>query len=313
VNGKRVLRHKASASDAATGILRRNIAQGAYLFSVHGTDGATFATRLTHNGGNLNIAVAFGDENRSAVRQLAKEAVAGDWTVTVEATGYVDSVYVIKPVKGTHSLQNISLRPTSGGSSNTFTDARGGKTYRTVTINSQTWMAENLNYQPSSGNSCCYDNADSNCVKYGRLYDWSTAMGIDTSYNSTKWNGSDVNHRGICPSGWHLPSNAEWTKLVNYVGGSSTAGKYLKSSNSWTAYGGIENLNTYGFSALSGGLCYSGGHFNGAGNNGRWWTATEYFDGNVAYYWDMSYISDYVLESYSVRSFGFSVRCVMDN
>ncbi|MCL2284209.1 MAG: hypothetical protein FWC26_12910 [Fibromonadales bacterium] len=97
---------------------------------------------------------------------------------------------------------------------NCLIDSRDNKTYKTVVIGTQTWMAENLNYNASG--SKCYDNADSNCVKYGRLYNWATAMYIDTTYNSSIYTAS-AKHKGVCPTGWHIPSNAEWTVLTNYT------------------------------------------------------------------------------------------------
>jgi uncharacterized protein (TIGR02145 family) len=145
VNGKAVLRQKTSAATAANSISRQNVAPGAYLLSVTGTDDAAFSSRLTHSGGNLDITVAFGGENRPAARQLAKEAAAGDWNVTVSATatGYADTVFAIRPVKGTNAAQNITLRAlppstyavtvTSAG-----TGATGGGMYapgETVSIN----------------------------------------------------------------------------------------------------------------------------------------------------------------------------------
>jgi uncharacterized protein (TIGR02145 family) len=277
VNGKRILRKNVSASSAAKSISRQNLATGAYLLSVTGTDGAPFASRLTHNGGNLDITLVFGGENRSVARQLAKEAAAGDWTVTVSAAGYVDSVYAIKPVKGTmNATQNITLRERGAAAVGTFTDSRDGKKYGYVTIGSQTWMAENLNYQPVSGNSWCYGNADSNCVKYGRLYDWSTA-------------------KTVCPIGWHLPSEAEWTTLAAYAGGSSTAGKKLKSTSGWGSSSISNGTDEYGFSALPGGFRFTGGNFCYAGGNGYWWTATERGSSN-AYYRLMGYDNDGVGE-----------------
>src|SRR5215469_10890371 len=84
-----------------------------------------------------------------------------------------------------------------------FTDSRDSKTYRTVVIGTQTWMAENLNYNATG--SKCYNDSTQYCDLYGRLYDWTTAM---AGVSSSSANPSGV--LGICPVGWHLPSDAEW-------------------------------------------------------------------------------------------------------
>jgi len=144
---------------------------------------------------------------------------------------------------------------TQGGCPNAATGngtmSCGGQTYKTVVINDQTWMAENLNYAVK-GSKCGNDNGElsdantTNCDKYGRLYTWATAMDIDAKYNYEEWGKSDVKHKGICPTGWHIPNNADWKKLMRYADGgtgtdncgdicayeSPTAGKYLKAENS---------------------------------------------------------------------------------
>jgi uncharacterized protein (TIGR02145 family) len=136
----------------------------------------------------------------------------------------------------------------------TFTDKRDGKTYRTVKIGKQTWMAENLNYKTDS--SWCYDNKDSNCKKYGRLYHWDAAM-------------------KACPAGWHLPDTAEWGKLENFVGKDS-AGTKLKSKSDWNYYhDAVPGTDDFGFSAMPGGS-ERGVGFVMPGEMGNWWTATEY-------------------------------------
>jgi len=192
-----------------------------------------------------------------------------------------------------------------------FTDARNGKTYNTVTIGGKTWMAENLNYQPQTGKSWCYDNDNNNCNKYGRLYDWNTAM-------------------TACPEGWHLSTKEEWDYLVNLINaisgiGSNDAGKMLKSKNGWNLNNnnneGGNGTDAYGFSALPGGANLPGGTachyrgycdktgFGGIGTYSYWWTASKQHN-RVAYYWYI--INDYIREEgegeYNVS--GYSVRCI---
>jgi len=160
-------------------------------------------------------------------------------------------------------------------------------TGRTVKIGNQTWMAENLN-NAAAGE--CYDNNPANCAKYGRLYTWDEAM-------------------DACPSGWHLPGDAEWETLVNYAGGDSIAGKKLKSKT-----GCIKNCNgtdEYGFSALPGGYGSADGNFDRAGYVGLWWSATEHNPSGAEYRY-MSYLYQYVDKSVNGKTRLFSVRCVQE-
>jgi uncharacterized protein (TIGR02145 family) len=334
VNGKRILRKDVSASNTANTIYRKNAAPVVYLLSVNGTGGATFASRLTHSGGNFDIHVIFGGENHSS--QLPKKmnvpTNSGSWAVTVGgAAGHIDTTYAFSPVNGTNPLQNITLRTVSsgGGGSGTVADSRDGKTYRAVTIGNQTWMAENLNYQTLSG-SWCYGNSADSCKKYGRLYDWATAMGIDTSYNYKKWGGSDVKRQGICPAGWHLPSRREWGDLAIAAGGNSgkdnsygtsgVAGTRLKSTSGWDDFNGTNGGGTddYGFSALPGGFsnfCIGSGSY-WVGIFGHWRTATEWENAiDAAHMRTMTSGGIGVGENEghnSLKCSGFSVRCVRD-
>jgi len=192
-----------------------------------------------------------------------------------------------------------------------------GQTYKTVAIGTQTWMAENLNYVVEG--SKCYNNSSDNCDKYGSLYNWATAMALPSSCNSSTCSSQIQSpHRGICPSGWHLPSDAEWTTLTDYVGGYKTAGTKLKATSGWNNYNGVSGNGTdeYGFSALPGGAGHSDGIFFNVGYGGFWWSATE--DGarlayNLAYnrrmYYDYSYVG---WDSYNTSAGLFSVRCLQD-
>jgi uncharacterized protein (TIGR02145 family) len=214
----------------------------------------------------------------------------------------------------------IRVYPLSSGNTGTFTIGfevvsgpgpnvdYGGETYQTVVIGTQTWFARNLNYDvPDNTTDVCYNNSADSCAKYGRLYKWETAMNGSSS-SSSKPSGV----RGVCPAGWHIPSDTEWTRLTDYVGGTSYAGTTLKSSTGWNSYSGVPvGTDDYGFSALPGGRGLSGGGFYNAGGNGYWWSATE----NDAYYaWlrDMGYGYEHVGRSNYVKSGLFSVRCLQD-
>jgi uncharacterized protein (TIGR02145 family) len=190
-------------------------------------------------------------------------------------------------------------------------DEGGGGTcsadFGAVTIGSQTWAARNLNCNVEG--SKCYDNDPANCAKYGRLYDWATAMKL-SSCNSISYSCSSEiqsKHRGICPSGWHIPSRDDWSILIDYVGGSSVAGSKLKSTSGWNSNG--NGTDEFGFSALPGGYGWSDGSFSGV-NNGGWWSTSEF--SLLAYYQGIRYDEDRARwESYQ-KSNLLSVRCLKD-
>ena len=168
-------------------------------------------------------------------------------------------------------------------------------------------MAENLNYVVEG--SKCYSNNSANCDKYGSLYNWATAMNLPSRCNSDNCSSLiQSKHQGICPSGWHIPSDAEWTILTDYVG-SSTAGTKLKATSGWNNSG--NGTDEYEFSALPGGRGYSGGSFSNVGDDGLWWSATE-GNANGAYYRFMYYYSSNVGRDSYDKSRLFSVRCLQD-
>jgi len=175
------------------------------------------------------------------------------------------------------------------------------QTYKTVKIGNQIWMAENLNSNISG--SKCYNDEPAYCQKYGRLYSWQAAL-------------------KACPSGWHLPSNAEWEVLYRFVDGTSgpgpyrseTAGGYLKSRNGWESYEGRSGNGTddYGFNALPGGLGYLDGRLaTSIGKYGNWWSSTEY-DDTRAYNRFKTYKHNNAGWETESKNKMFSVRCLKD-
>jgi uncharacterized protein (TIGR02145 family) len=172
-----------------------------------------------------------------------------------------------------------------------------------VKIGTQTWMAENLNYA-TAGSKCgngsiLSDVNTSTCDTYGRLYNWAAA-------------------KTACPSGWHLPNDAEWGALMQSVnpscsltGDCANAGRLLKATSGWNSNG--NGSDVYGFAALPGGEGHhSDGKFYSAGNIGGWWSATE--SNNADYAFNRSMLCNYegVGRGYYNKLNVFSVRCLQD-
>ena len=237
------------------------------------------------------------------------------------------------------SVQETSSSSSEESSSSSFVgcimgslyDDRDGKTYKTVKIGEQEWMAENLNYDvqnyESSYRSWCYDNKDGkdgevdNCQKYGRLYRWSVVIDSLTLANDSaitcgcrksgegtctipdKW-------KGICPNGWHIPTQNEWGDLVKFVGGSDVAGKKIKSSGEWNSIGGLNGTDEFCFAGLPAG--YRSGSASYSNDYMYFWTADQYESGSTnAYAMYAFYKSDFFsscFESTCVKA--FPIRCI---
>ncbi|MBE0652790.1 MAG: hypothetical protein IH594_03270, partial [Bacteroidales bacterium] len=229
--------------------------------------------------------------------------------------------------QGTAYGEQVSFTTsTSGNPTGTFTDSRDGKTYKWAQIGDQTWMAENLAWLPSvsppdadaytepyyyvydySGTDVTAAKANPNYTTYGVLYNWPAAL-------------------RACPAGWHLPNDAEWTTLTNYLinngygyqGSGYDIAKSVASTTNWDSYStpgtpGNDpgSNNSSGFSGLPGGVRDPTDVFRSIGYECPWWSSAEYSSGFgrvcVLYY----HLPDFGLGSY-LKEYGLSVRCLRD-
>ena len=194
-------------------------------------------------------------------------------------------------------------------------DDRDDKTYKTVKIGNQEWMAENLNFEYNEGSarSICYKNDTTNCRIYGRLYSWSAA--IDSISYFSKYNikcgwkqakcSIPTQWRGVCPNGSHIPSLDEWKNLLSNLD-SAVAGKVLKSLEYWAE--GKNGEDFYGFSVLPSGE-WSGSNYVNMGKKAVYWMATD-FSKESAHLISFSNTSDKVLVMDDWKTHEYSVRCI---
>jgi uncharacterized protein (TIGR02145 family) len=184
-----------------------------------------------------------------------------------------------------------------------------------VTIGKQVWMSENLNvdkfrngdpipqaksdaeWEEARENKqpawCYYDNDPSNGTKYGKLYNWYAVN----------------DPRGLAPNGYHIPTDAEWTKLTDYLGGRDLACRKMKSKSGWDEHG--NGTNSSGFSGLPGGYGNYSGSFYSIGKAGVWWSSTE-DDASSAWSRILLYTNGSVDRSTHGKGKGLSVRCLRD-
>ncbi len=197
----------------------------------------------------------------------------------------------------------------------TVTDA-DGNIYKIVQIGDQCWMKENLKVgamvngsgeQTNNGiiEKYCYDNDPGNCDVYGGLYQWDEIMQYSTAPTV----------QGICMNGWHLPTDDEWTTIINYLSDWEVAGGKMKTTGTFEQETGLWHTpntgatNESGFSSLPGGNCY-GGSFYSLGSLGYWWSSSEYL--SDAWNRGVCYNNGEVYRYYYNQTYGYSVRCVRD-
>lgn len=203
----------------------------------------------------------------------------------------------------------------------TLYDERDGKTYKTVKIGSQEWMAENLNYSDSAktpslkGKSWCYDNKETECSETGLLYLWTAvidSIALATNDKNPQNCGGiyacslPEPMQGICPVGWHIPEVSEWRRLFAAIGGVENAGKLLKSQTSWYENG--NGLDSFGFSVFSVGYRSPTGSLGDRRFYTFFWTY-RIEDNGMARSIRLKYDEDFVKEI-ETQKYGFSVRCV---
>jgi len=189
-----------------------------------------------------------------------------------------------------------------------------GNIYPVVEIGNQCWTKENLKTAKyadgsvipnvtgdsafvsfSTGAWCNYGDSAGNDSVYGKLYNWHTV----------------ADPRNVCPAGWHVPTDTEWTTLINFLGGDSIAGGKMKTTTGWQAPN-TGATNESGFSGLPGGYRSSStGTFGNVGNNGYWWSSSE-FDAYRAWTRYLSYFNGLAYRSTNIIQSGFSVRCLRD-
>jgi len=198
---------------------------------------------------------------------------------------------------------------------NTIKDIDGNLYNNAVTIGTQVWMVENLrttkyNNGDSIGTTTsdianestpkyqwAYDGDESNAATYGRLYTWYAV----------------ADSRNVCPTGWHVPTDDDWTTLTTFLGGEDVAGGKLKETGTshWLAPStGVTNESN--FTALPGGYRNFDGTFGYLPSRGFWWSSTEHST-SLGYYRTMSSIFYFVGRDGTNKQFGFSVRCLKDN
>ena len=206
----------------------------------------------------------------------------------------------------------VTLNTAYAGWNAAIQDSRDSQIYQYKTIGTQVWMTENLAYLPSVVGPATesvtdpyyyvygYDGtvvddakATSNYTIYGVLYNWTAAL-------------------SACPPDWHLPSDAEWTTLTDYLGGESVAGGKMKEAGIahwWSPNTGATNES--GFTALPGGCRYYDGAFTNFRTTGYWWSSTQHIDGSAGNR-NLSYANSSVGKPYGYLDYGFSVRCLQD-
>ena len=199
----------------------------------------------------------------------------------------------------------------------------GGKTYNSVIIGTQCWMTENLNVgtailgsQDQANNGViekyCYNNITNNCDVYGGLYQWAEVVQyLNGATNGVSWSPAPAgNVQGICPTGWHLSTDAEWNTLATYLGGAGVAGGKMKETGivHWDSPN-VDATNSSGFKGLGSGDRDVSGAYIFLAIYGDFWTSSE-SNSNQAWYRNLNVSNENLFRGYYYKSDGFAARCL---
>ena len=244
--------------------------------------------------------------NRGIAKQIIKdkEEACLDWSKAGEL-GHPQAYDLIKQNCNVFTI-NPKTNEQSPSNEVTSTLTYAGKIYHTIKIGNQTWLKENLDVgimiksqKDATDNKLiekyCYDNKLANCKTYGGLYQWNEAMAYSTTPGT----------KGICPTGWHIPTHAEFEELKTAVNNDGNALKYISQGK-----GKGRGTNTSGFSAMLGGLHYISG-FACLGANSYFWSSDDYYNisaDNMSL-WD---IANHISLSDEVKENALSIRCLKD-
>ena len=261
--------------------------------------------------GNSSSSVESGAGEGNSSSSVESGAGEGNSSSSVESSANESSSSSSVESSSSENLSSSSVESSSSESipDGYMKDSRDGKLYKIVVIGSQTWMAQNLNYEykvkgRTYGNYC----RDNNCTTYGRYYTWGAAMdSVNTKCGYKKDCSVKYPVKGICDDGWRLPNKTDWENLFKSAGGVDKAGKNLRSKNGWTN-SIINGTDPYKFTALPAGF-YENGYFREGGFGAFFWTSVK-SDSDNAYYMniDIDYNSAYL--KYSAKNLAMSVRCV---
>jgi uncharacterized protein (TIGR02145 family) len=281
---------------------------------------------ITNDGGSLitQRGVCYSTSPSPTTANTTIISGSGTGSFTSNLTGLTASTtYYVRAYAtnsaGTSYGNQVSFTTTGGGGGIVTNPGAGvtfnGYTYSSIVLgNGQEWMAENLrttsyaNGDPipnvtegtqwgglTTGAWVHYNNESQYENPYGKLYNWFTV----------------ADPRNVCPTGWHVPSDAEWTVLSDYLVGGNIGGKMKSTGTQYWLSPNTDATNESGFSGLPGGGLYSNGAFDNVGHSGYWWSSSENFTptagGRSLYYWvgNVDSYNDY-------KTFGFSVRCLKD-
>jgi uncharacterized protein (TIGR02145 family) len=314
------------------------VKQGANSFSLSGLSAGAYVIKITGRDISCSTKVLSKcNEFRPSITPLQSSAIQGiDLKSSTNVSHIVEMTYNtgdrLQYRGASSTYKNLVTEIPASSKTVTFHFLgcfdNSGHYYETVeiapdSILTQTWMAENLNtgefrnenqgqYNNSIIEKYCYQNDLSNCSEYGGLYKWNEMMQYDTVEGV----------QGVCPEGWRLPTDDDWTALVNYYGGPLTAGGAMKEAgtNHWLAPN-AEATNETGFSALPGGdwshnLQPGNTHWCDRGTDATYWNSTRYW--NTAdliwngRFWSMQYLDGYAWHSVTNTGDALSVRCVHD-